>query len=917
MKKNVYLRSTFRDIRRSLGRFVAITIIILLGVLLFVGIKAVGPDLEATADDYFDSQKLSDLQIIGSAGLTETDRTLALENGATTAELGYRQAYVDTSTNAVVQLYSYHVDSQENHLEVVTGRLPQAADEIVLDVLAQDFSSLKIGDPYTIEDDELDLAQTEYTIVGFVQSPIYLDTATRGTTNVGDGNIDYFAYLPAENFQSDIYSILYLSFSNLAKYDTFGASYQDKTEAWQDKLTTAFKTRSTVRQEELQAAATAELAPKKAELTDAETQLAAGQAQLTTAENNLAAQKAQLAQQKVLLTQQYGAEVAEAQLADAYQQLSDGETQLAQQQADLTAKQQELADTKVQLADGEAKIAELAKPTYYLNLREDNPGYTEYATLATQLNAIADIFPVFFFLIAILITFTTMTRMIEENRREIGILKALGYRKREIASKYILYAILATVIGVTLGVVIGSNFIPWILFVMIQKRFVFDAMVLGYYPLFILLATLAGLLATLGALGYILRKELKEKPASLMQAKAPKGGQRIFLERIKPLWSRLNFNQKVSYRNLFRYKARMVLTIFGIAGCTGLMLAGFGIKESISAPIHRQFANLTHYQALVTLDTDVTDLSKVEDLLTAKKEITQQLATYQKQITLETKELGKQNVTVLVPQDAQEFKEYVTLKAQKGGQTFTLPETGAVLSQKLAKAMKLCVGDTFKIEIDEESYSLKVAQIAENYLGHSIWFSKAYYQDIFAEDFKANSYIVKTTELTSAAEEDLAKELNATGDVVNTTYIATQMTKQLANTDNLAPVVWIFIILSGTLAFVVLYNLTNINISERVRELATIKVLGFFDREVTMYILRENIIFTLFGILFGFGIGNLLTYAILKMAETSEIVFPLVIPLSGYVISGLLTFAFSAIVLGVTHFKLREINMIEALKSNE
>nr|WP_281419041.1 ABC transporter permease [Enterococcus alishanensis] len=506
--------------------------------------------------------------------------------------------------------------------------------------------------------------------------------------------------------------------------------------------------------------------------------------------------------------------------------------------------------------------------------------------------------------------------MIEENRKEIGTLKSLGYRKREIASKYILYALLAALIGTVFGVVIGTLVLPKIVFHLLSDQYIFTNY--QYHFIFwpIVLAVIVALIATLGASLLTLMKELRENATTLLMPKAPKAGKRVFLERIKPIWRRMSFNQKVTYRNLFRYKARMILTIVGIAGCTGLMLAGFGLQDSISAPVEKQFVALTKYQGIVTLNGTVQ--TEAEKVLTENPQVTAELPVYTDTVTFNLTGHSKQTATLYVSDQPEKFSQYVALKDEKTKAHISLSNQGALISQRLAKIYQVTKGDQLTFEDnDGKNYQIKVAGIVENYLGHNLYLSKEYYQEISGQTFTHNSYLIKTKKMTNSQEKKLAEDLLQTGEVLTTTYTSNQMAKQEAATENLGSIVLIFIVLSGTLAFVVLYNLTNINISERARELATIKVLGFFNQEVTMYIVRENIMFTLFGILFGFGIGNLLTRFILAMASSDMIVFPLVISWQGYVISAVMTVVFSVIVMGVTHFKLKQIDMIAALKSNE
>lgn len=819
--KNVYLKSIYRDIKASFGRFISIVLIIFMGVMLFVGIKSVGPDLEATVNQFIEKNRLSDLQIVSSAGLSQEDLEAAEEINGVQAELGH--SFPVTLKQQNIQLYSYN-DNQTNKLTLTEGHLPEKQDQVVLDdKLRNDY---QIDEQFSIENDQL--KQQEFTVVGFVTSPIYVDERERGTTTIGDGELAGFMYLPEAAFDNQNYSILYLSSSRLKNVDFFSKTYEDRLEKLEEQLTTVFAQQGEARQEQLQT--------------------------------------------------------------------------LADQQA---------------LASGmEVGSMEIPTPNYIINPRNSNPGFTEYTSLSDRIDAIANVFPVFFFFIAVLITFTTMTRMIEENRKEIGTLKSLGYRKREIASKYILYALLAALIGTVFGVVIGTLALPKIVFHLLSDQYIFANYQYHFVFWSIVLAVIAALIATLGASLLTLMKELRENATTLLMPKAPKAGKRVFMERIKPIWRRMSFNQKVTYRNLFRYKARMILTIVGIAGCTGLMLAGFGLQDSISAPVEKQFVALTKYQGIVTLNG--TAKNETEKVLADNPQVTAELPIYTDTVTFNPAGHSKQTATLYVSDQPEKFSQYVALKDDNTKKNLSLSNQGALISQRLAKIYQVSKGDQLTFEDnDGKDYQIKVAGIVENYLGHNLYLTKDYYQKVSQQAFQLNSYLIKTNKMTSSQEKKLAEELLQTGEVLNTTYISNQIAKQEAATENLGSIVLIFIVLSGTLAFVVLYNLTNINISERARELATIKVLGFFNQELTMYIVRENIMFTIFGILFGFGIGNLLTRFILAMASSDMIVFPLVISWQGYVISAVMTVVFSVIVMGVTHFKLKQIDMIAALKSNE
>lgn len=917
MKKKIYLRSTFKDIADSKGRFVAIILIIFLGVMLFSGIKSVGPDLDKTGNKLVEEMSLSDLQVVSTGGLTEKDRQLVLDHGAESAELGYSFPYLNEEDNEVLQIYSYDKDAGQNKLELVSGSLPDEKSEIFLDALAKE-KGAKLGD--TVEIDEPDqLSQKEYKVAGFVKSPVYIDNLLRGSANVGHGQVDYFAFIPEENFTSDVHSIMYVSFKNTAKLSAFSDAYKDKMEDNIDELEDAFQPRREERKQELQDTANEELQDEKDKLTDGKTQLSDGKKQLTDAQAQLDEQKAQLDSNESQLSAMMGAQGASQQLADARTQLSDAQKELDTKKKEVADKEAELADGEAEIKEAEQDIADLDTPNYFLNDRTSNPGFADYQSLSDRIDMIANIFPVFFFFIAILITFTTMTRMVEENRGDIGTLKALGYRKREIASKYILYAVLATVIGVILGVVVGTNFLPAVVFQVFNGQYIFPEMIIRYYSLPIVLSAAASLFATLGASLIVLLKELMEKPATLLRPKSPKSGKRILLEYITPLWSRLNFNQKVSYRNLFRFKSRAILTIVGIAGCSGLMLSGYGLRDSIGAPVTKQFSEITHYQTVISLNGDEeADKKEVGDALADDTKVKDELPAYSDQLTFRKAGKSKQRASLYVPEKAENLASFVSLIDNETKKEFDLPDEGIVITQRLAEELDIKVGDKVSFK-DNEGHSLeaKVARIALNYTGHSVYASPACYEKILGETLVSNTFLVKTEKLSEKNQDAFSKKMNGTDKVASTVFLAEEAKRQQISANNLDPVVVIFIVMSGTLAFVVLYNLTNINVSERIRELSTIKVLGFYDNEVTMYIVRESVMLTLFGILFGFAVGNLLTKLILVMAAMETIYFPLIIYWQGYVVSAAMTLVFSVVVSIFTHFKLRRIDMIEALKSNE
>lgn len=888
MKNKTYLKASLREIAYSKGRFIAIILIILLGTMLYVGIKATGPILNSSASRYVDEHELSDLQVISTGGLTEKDVAQAKKMQGVHAEPGYQFFYADPDKNEVVQVFSYDSQQKQNQLVVTEGRLPKAKNEIILDAKAKD-EGYKLNDTYEINEKD-QLKESSYKIVGFANSPLFISTAERGLTNVGNGQVTYFAYVPESQFQSEAYGVLYLTFENTKGLETYGSAYEDQMEENRKELEKQLADRPQERLAEIQSAAQEQLDPEKAKVAD-------GLTELEQAEN-------QLNQQQALAPQLPAAQ--QAQLAAAQEQLAENRQQLQEAQAEIDEQEQ--------------KLAEIKEPSYSFNQRSDNPGFQEYGDLSERIAAIANVFPVFFFFIAALITFTTMTRMVEENRREIGTLKALGYSKFEISKKYFIYALSAAAIGILLGSVTGTEGLPRIIFALSSERYNLDQVHIYYLARPIIQAAIAFVLASLGSALLVLMKDLREKPAQLLQPKAPKPGKRIFLEYIKPLWSRLSFNQKVSYRNLLRYKSRMVMAIIGISGCAGLMVAGVGLKDSLSSVTAKQFGPIIDYQGIVTLSEDAdnqADRQTVQAVFDSEDQVTASLASFNEAIDIRQSGQGTQQVTMMVPQDGKAFADYVHLK-NVDGQTVKLTDDGAAITEKVAELFDLAEGDTLTIyDSDQQPIQLKISHIVENYLGNFLYLSKDYYQKAADESYQPNAYFIKTKNMDESQENQLSEDLLASEKVINTSFVSQQIQTQEDSMANLDAVVLIFVVLSGLLAFVVLYNLTNINVSERIRELSTIKVLGFFDKEVTMYIFRENVIFTLLGIVVGYGVGIVLTAFILRQASMENVIFPLVIRWTAYVISGGLTIVFTLIVMAVTHRKLKHINMIDALKSNE
>lgn len=614
----------------------------------------------------------------------------------------------------------------------------------------------------------------------------------------------------------------------------------------------------------------------------------------------------------------------EKKLQDAAKDLEKGEKDLAdgKQEYETSRKdaEEEIAENEQKLADARKELDDLEQPEWMVTDREDLPEYSDYGDNADRLKSIGQVFPVIFFLVAALISLTTMTRMVEEQRTQIGTLKALGYRKPAIAAKYICYALLATVGGSIMGMLLGEKIIPYVIITAygIMYHNVSNTISIDYQLSFALIASGASIVCTVGATLFACGKELQETPASLMRPPAPKEGKRVLLERITFIWKRLSFSWKSTIRNLFRYKKRLIMTVFGIAGSMGLMLVGFGIQDSISDIAAIQYRDLQHYTGMIIEDEDSTEKEK-EELLDFVKNNNEIAHCNRVQMTKISAPKGNSNISIylFVPESLDEFAKDVTLQNRITGEKYELTDDGAAISEKTADLLNLKVGDTITLEKAGKKYTVKVAVVTENYMSHYLYMTPLVYEQTFNEKPDYENIVFTVKEEDKDAMEKVGTEILTCPAALSISYtssLSAQVDRMLSTLD---VVILVLIVSAGMLAFVVLYNLNNINITERQRELATLKVLGFYDGEVSQYVLRENVILTALGIVFGAIFGILLHRYVITTVEVDAVMFGRNIKLMSFVYGGILTSVFSAVVNAVMHFKLKTINMVESLKSVE
>ena len=1271
MKKKALWKDIWIEIGKSKARFLALLAIITLGVAFFAGIKAAGPDMLDTANQYYEDNNLYDLKVLSTYGLEEADIAILDE----TADLSvHPMRTVDIEmegSDFLVKVFPLQSGADPvNAYALVDGRLPETSGEVALDAKHNLSSTYQIGDTITFrhESDEdlsdeekenrISLKEQEYTVVGFVDSPMYIETIMRGSTNVGKGSLDAFVVVPESDILGSIYTEAYLTMAptvaetgytdaydeqvdrladevelalngrplerineiraegqrkirdaedelqegkdklaeaeqelqdarqqlddgtalyeenrqlfldeiaqaestltasqaeidagmaeyraglatyleNKALYDEAKVAWeaqkkalqgqndsdasldallaslpdtpegreiaelaqmlldgQAEVEATQSSLKmkalelqeraaalaskgelllaeqmsleadaaayqkelaiftadmTAFQTEKAIKQAEFstrqaaidsERAALEELDPEtdpsvaerltaldeeqaaldaeRAALAQAETELTVRQSELEqegaslstrqealtaaaaafqaeraseeaalleeqrlleSAGNELAARGEELLDQQQLLEEKIAAFMADAEaqiaaadaqfaeqgmalengrleLASAFSQLEDGQIQInngwselesqrvsgeqalgeawqeiqqgeAAYQEGLVTFTAERVDAEIEIGDGERQVAEakqaladLIEPVYYVTDRSGNPGYQEYRDNADRISAIAEIFPVFFFLIAALVSFTTMARMVDEQRQQMGTLKGLGYSDFDIAKKYLIYAAIACIVGTSLGLVAGYNIFPAVIFDAYGSMYSLPSVKITYYLSYALISIAIALLCTIGPAAWAAHASLRENPAMMMRPKAPKNGKRVLLERVTFIWDRLSFNSKITVRNLMRYKARNMMTILGVAGCTALILTGYGIKNSISGLADTQFNDVMRYNAITAMrpEASAEEIASYDELVAATPEITDHLKVVQESYKLDKKGVNLQNVTVFAPLESENLPDFVSLRDRITQEPIVLTDEGAVISEKLANLADVGPGDSIEIRNDEmQTYQIPIQAVTENYVNHYIYLTPSLYEEIFIQAAEPTTDLLLFDEPESW-ERSFGSEVMGEQAVALVTFI-NSVDRSFAETlGSLDVVTLVLIVSAASLAFVVLYSLTNINVSERIRELSTIKVLGFYDVEVSMYIYRESLVLTLLGILFGFVLGKILSTVVLKMVEIDFMMFPPTIMPISYLYAGLLSLLFSSVVMLIMHRKLKQVDMIEALKSVE
>ena len=866
-------RDILREISKTKSKFISIMIIMFLGVFIFVGLKETSPAMVNTYNKYIERHKLYDLRVSHNFGINEEDMKIIndLDNIDLSESYFIKKLQISNSNDFV------NIESLPEKLvlpKVTGGSLPNNDGEIALVESLQ--SSYKIGDEISFISDKSEsntLKQNKFKVVGFVQGANHIEVSNNNLANK-----DYFGYVKRDVFKFENVSGVNVKLKNI------NYKYSDK-----DYITEVNKTRDSL----IEKLKTQQKIDEKNYLDKNNKKLNENEKVINQAQEQLNSVKTKLELLKNVDSKSYNEQLEK-----------------------LNKAQKEIDDNKKQLNIGEVSLSEESYPRFSVENIRGLKNYAQFIDSASSLTFVANVFSIFLFVVSILVSLTTLTRMIDENRINIGSLKSLGYSNYQISKKYFVYGGLSTLIGTILGIIGAYLVIVPIIYNSYARFFTFNTPEIVYTPSILIAAFVISLGCVSLAIYIPLRKNLREKSAYLLRPKAPSGGSRIFLERIPFIWSRLSFLRKVTFRNIFRYKIRMLMTIFGVAGCLTLMFIGFGIRYGVINISNEQFKVINKVDIAATYNPYI-DNESVEKLqkdidnnknVKASTKVNIQLATFES-----NNEIVDSAQLITVNKD--DYKDYITL-TDNDDKGIGLPGDAAVVSEKLAYLHKLNIGDSFNVIANNKEYTLTVGEINKNYFGHTIYINKDYYESLFKKQYKDNTFLVQTTGGKETVES-VVSNLNDNSDIVN----ISDNSKIQEILDNFIKgidiIVAVMVICSVTLALVVLYNLINVNVSERIRELSTIKVLGFYPSEVTIYVFREIFYLSGVGIILGNYLGYKMYLKIILELAGRDMMFSSKVPLVVYLLASGITILITIVVMIVMHKKLKKVNMVEALKAIE
>lgn len=931
------IKNSLREIAHTPGRYIAIVCIIALGVGFFSGLTVTKQTMLETGNEYVTEAQLYDFKLISTLGFDDDDiAALSAVDSVRAAEGAYGFDFLQRVDDTDRVMTALSLTDSLNILNLQAGRFPEKSDECVAD--SRLFTEDSIGQKVILSpnntSDTLDsFVYEEYTIVGIVNSPEYMQLQ-RGTSKLGNGKVSGFIYLMSAGFDSEYYTAAYIKLDS--DYYIFSEEYDDSMEAAKPVVTRAAEDSVNGRFDRVYSEAESEIAAAEKEYNDGIADLQQGEADYADGVAELDAAQAELDEKSEELRKSredyeamkaaamldsamaaaYEAQFAagEAEIAAAQEQIDSGRRELTEGKKEIDDGWAELAAAETELAAAKAELADLERPSLYTLTRYENVGYSSYESDSSIVEGIAKVFPIIFFLVAALVCSTTMSKMVDEGRTQIGTLKALGYGNWAIMQKYVGYSGSAAVIGTLAGFFSCTKLFPaaiWAAYTIMYDftdslKYVFDGSLL-------VISLGVALLCSVGVTFFSCRSSLSEKPAELIRPKAPKAGKRILLERIPFLWNRFKFLHKVSVRNIFRYKKRLVMMMLGIGGCTALVLVGFGLRDSIKNIVVYQYDEISKYDMSVTLRDPADEEFMAEFTADTADYIEKSILLHESSAEVAVSQ-GILDVQ-LIATDNPDFTQFIDLHNEQ--ESISYPADGeAVINRKTAELGGYSVGDTMEVIAGEgESFSVTISGVCESYVYNYVYITKNTYRDgLGCEPEEKTVYVSLTAE--KDPHEAAAAVMNLSG-ISNVSLSEDMKTHVRDMMQSMDYVIALVIGCAAALAFVVLFNLSNINITERAREIATIKVLGFYPAEVNQYVFRENILLTILGTVFGLPLGAVLHRFVIGEIKIDMVTFEVRIAPESYLLAVALTFVFTVIVGFIMQPKLAKISMAESLKSVE
>ena len=893
MKKRKLNKDIRKSITHSWGRFISIMLLMALGSFALVGLTVTGPDMRQTAIDYFEELNTADLTIISDYGISETEQE-CIESVSAIKEVEYVYLQDVTIEDTYDSIRIFSKPTSISLYEIVDGKLPEEDSEIAISNTYSDIYS--IGDTITFvekadDNEDTTLKLHEFEIVGFINSGEILSSLNLGQTATGSGELDGYAVVNESVFDSDVYMMAKLIFTDTDGLSPYSDEYNDIIQEHKEELEELLYEIQESRLADIKSEYQTEIDEAQSEINNAKQEYNEGTQELNS---------------------------AKSELSEKEEEYNEALAEFEKEKPDVL---EEIADAQQEVEEAQEELDKLSEPTYSVYNRRETlggEGYSTYETVSEIIDSLADVFPIFLYFVAALVTFTTMTRFVGDERTNSGTLESLGYSDGDIIKKFVIYGLVAGMTGTIIGVALGHILIPLIVYNAYKGGFTLPAIELHFYPNITIIAIILSLVSSVLPAIIVAKKELQENTAKLLQPKTPKAGSKILLEKIKPIWNKLNFTHKVTARNIFRYKNRMFMTIFGVAGASAILFTGFSVQSSISGVNDRQFGDIIKYSAIVALNDDLTEDegNELQELLDTE-EIKSYSSIYYEEVT---KKAGDNNDTqkikLIVPEDMDSFNDYISLINRETEENLEFTDDGVIISERLADLLDVKVGDSFSYKDSKDiEIEVTVSGICEMYAGHFMFMNKTEYENIYGDEVEINAKLLLLNDTSiENTQEQAAKfmELSSVEGIVQNTTLYNQINTIVESLDK---IMLVLIIVAALLAIVILYNLTNINVEERIRELCTIKVLGFYDIETTMYIYRETIILSIIGVIFGWIFGIWLHQYILNVVPPDEVMFNPAIWIGAFIIPAITVLIVSFILKYHVNNKLKKVDMLETLKS--